>query len=144
MRKINSKQTLVKFVWCESPITIDKSWGFQDAPNGAFLKLNSECTVVSHLVQPNADKTAPVGWIPSTDEVIVKNDLKGFFDKAPIWVSEDVINNQECKLKTLDGPITYNITEPSVICCNGVDEPDFEDCWVQTVKELEKNYEYGN
>lgn len=141
MIKVQSRQKLVKFVWCESPITINKSWGFQDAPDGAFLKLNNELTEVSHLVQPNADKSAPVGWIPSLDNIVAINNLKGFFDKAPIWVSPSIINNQVLKLKTLDGEIPYDIKEPSVIVCNGIDEPDFEDCWVMKLAELQKNYE---
>lgn len=64
---VKSRQRDVKFLWCGSPITIDKrnEWGtngdnLQIALNGAFLKLKSD-TEISHLVQPNEDKTAPVG-----------------------------------------------------------------------------------
>lgn len=146
----NSNQHNVRFVWCPSPVTIDKSgsWGegnFQKGPNGAFLKLNNDFVTVSHLVQPNADKTAPKGWMP---QINPENEelIPGFFDKGDIWVVENtVLENQEFKLNTLDGPLTYNVTEPSIIVCNDENgEPDLNDAWVMTIKNFNKNYSYDD
>jgi hypothetical protein len=140
MRKVESKQRSVLFVWCPSPVTIDKraEWGkenadnLQRAPNGAFLKMSSP-TEVSHLVQPNADKTAPVGWVPS--------DGPGLFNKAPIWVDQILRPGDFKHLRTLDGDIEYEIKEPSMVTYNDRDgKANLEDGWVQTVANLQKNY----
>jgi hypothetical protein len=137
MKKVKSKQ-VAEFVFCKDPMTIDKraSWGdspdnFRRAPNGAFLKLSGD--KVANLVQPNEDFSAPVGWI----HVEGRN-----FAKEDIWVEEIEEGVTEVTLKTLDGPITYTISEPSVICYNGQDEPNLKDCWIQTISNLKKNYEY--
>lgn len=141
-------------MWCPAPITIDKtaSWGagnFQEGPNGAFLKINSDFYTVSHLVQPNADKTAPLGWVP-TEEAVTK-DMKGLFDKMDVWVvtNEDdsflVLNDQIFTLKIADSkkPFNYEITEPSVIVCNDINgEPNMDDAWIIKLADFEKNYEY--
>lgn len=129
------------FVFCPSAITIDKraDWGdtadnLQQGPNGAFLKM-ADAYTVSHLVQPNEDKTAPVGWIVGSE--------RGPFDKAPIWIDEvNVLKAGDTKkMKTLDGLITYTAKEPAMICYNDVEgKPNFDDGWVQTVANLKKNY----
>jgi hypothetical protein len=142
MRLIQSKQRNVMFVFCASPITIDKraEWGpdgsnLQEAPNGAFLKMNSP-TEVSHLVQPNEDKTAPVGWVPG--------DSPGLYTKSPIWVEDEVLQpGTTVSMMTLDGPMTYVPREESVVCYNGdVNGPNLQDGWIQTLKNLSKNYEF--
>lgn len=139
MRLIRSKQRNVPFVFCASPVTIDKSadWGpgnLQNAPNGAFLKMSSP-TEVSHLVQPNEDKTAPIGWVPG--------DGSGLFNKAPIWVEEEILQPGTSRdVNTLDGMIVYQVREPSMICYNGDEKvANIYDGWIQTVRELTKNYE---
>lgn len=142
MRRITSKQVNVRFVWCSSPITIDKrdEWGnaadnLQIAPNGAFLKMKGN-TEVTHLVQPNADKTAPVGWIPGSEP--------GLFDKSPIYIGEYIQAGDKITLRTLDGRVTYTATELSVVCANEKDGcPDLNDQWVQKISDVEKNYFIG-
>ncbi len=140
MKKAISNQKSIRFVWCPKPVAITASWGLQEAPDGAFLKLQDDFVTVSHLVQPNADKTAPIGWEPiynpENGELI-----PGFFDKKDIWVADVVLENQQFNLKTADGPMSYDITEPSYIVCNDKNgEPDLEDSWVMTVATFSKNY----
>lgn len=65
MRKVESKQRNVKFSFCIEPVTIDKSaeWGpgnVQNFPDGVFFKHDPETDEITHGVQPNSDKTAPV------------------------------------------------------------------------------------
>ena len=141
MRLITSKQVGVKFIACPSPVIIDKreAWGesasnLQQAPNGAFLKMQDDLTV-SHLVQPNADFTAPVGWVIGS--------APGLYDKAPIFVTDEVLAiGSKVKLDTLDGPIEYDVKEPAMICYNvGADgAANFADGWVQKLADLQKNY----
>jgi len=145
MTRINSKQFNVAFVFCPSPITIDKrkDWAgadgqqdesnLQKAPNGAFLKMSSP-TEVSHLVQPNADRTAPEGWVPG--------DGPGLFTKSPIWVTGvEIPAGTPTEVYTLDGGITYTFDEPAMLCYNGDENgPNYNDGWVQTMKNLRKNY----
>ncbi len=142
MRLVQSKQKNVVFVFCSFPVTIDKrgDWGpdpsnLQIGPNGAFLKMNSP-TVVSHLVQPNQEKTAPVGW--------VQGESAGLFNKAPIWVTDEVLQTGTTKqMKTLDGDLNYEVKEPSMVCYNGDQNgPNLNDGWVQTMNNLQKNYEF--
>ncbi len=142
MRFVQSRQVSVAFVFCPSPIVIDKraEWGqdptnLQEAPNGAFLKMSSP-TEVSHLVHPNADKSAPVGW--------VQGDGPGLFDKSPIWVEDEILQPGTTKLmQTLDGDLNYDINEPSVVCYNGdLNGPNLSDGWVQTIRNVEKNYDF--
>ncbi len=142
MRLIQSKQRNVAFVFCASPVVIDKraEWGqdpsnLQQGPNGAFLKMNSS-TEVSHLVQPNEDKSAPVGWI--------QGDGPGLFTKSPIWVEDEVIQpGAKIQMMTLDGEINYEVKEPSVVCYNGdTSGPNLADGWIQSMKNLTKNYEF--
>jgi hypothetical protein len=137
--RVLSKQRGVAFVFCADPVTIDKrkSWGenadnLQHAPNGAFLKMKSP-TEVSHLVQPNDDKTAPVGWMPAGD---------GLFDKLPIHILRRVEAGETVKLQTLDGEITYEVKEPSAVVCNDkAGQPNEADSWVQDWSDIVKNYE---
>lgn len=137
--RLLSKQRGVAFVFCPDPITIDKrfAWGensdnLQHGPNGAFLKMKTP-TVVSHLVQPNADRSAPVGWMRSGD---------GLYDKLPIHVLRRVDAGEVVELTTLDGPIKYEIKEPSAVVCNDIDgQPNHADSWVQKWSDVEKNYE---
>ncbi len=140
MKKVLSKQRSVAFIICRSPLVIDKrgSWGnspenFQEAPNGAFLKMK-DATEVSHLVQPNADFSAPVGWVPGS--------APGLFDKAPIWIDEKIHQAGETiEVDGLDGFMEYIITEPSVTVYNEQDgQPNLKDGWVQKMTDLEKNY----
>jgi hypothetical protein len=82
MKLVSSRQKNVTFIKCFDPLTIDKSksWGpnnFQAAPKGAFLKMKNDSTV-SHLVQPNADFSAPIGWVYTGNG--------NLYDKAPIFV----------------------------------------------------------
>lgn len=140
MKKIDSHQRNIRFIFCGSPVTIDKraAWGnnadnLQQGPNGAFLKMKNE-TEVSHLVQPNADKTAPVGWI--------QGDGPGLFHKEPIWVDEEVLQPGTVKpIMTLDGPIEYEVKTLSQVCYNDKGNlPNQEDSWVQSVEDIKKNY----
>lgn len=140
MRLITSKQTGVRFAKCNSPVIIDKSasWGAgnrQEAPNGAFLKMDDAGLTVSHLVQPNDDWSAPIGWVPT--------DKAGIFDKAPIWVTDEVLDvGAKVAVNTADGPMNYDVAEPSMVCFNsGADgQPNSDDGWVQTLVNLKKNY----
>lgn len=139
MKRVESKQRGVTFLWCPNPITIDKSieWGegnFQTALSGAFLKVN-DGLVVSHPVQPNAECSAPLGW--------VQTEKDGVFDKCSIYVdtSKQYDYGDVVTLDTADGTIAYNVMEPSYICYNELDgNVDYSGPWVQTVKNIEKNY----
>ncbi len=142
MRKLLSKQIGVHFLFCASPVTIDKraEWGdsadnLQQAPNGAFLKTSSP-TEISHLVQPNADKTAPIGWMPGS--------APGLFNKLPIWVDDEYLLQvgEVKKLATADGEIEYTAKELSMVCYNDLNgTPNEADAWVQTVAAVKQNYE---
>ncbi len=140
MRKVSSNQKDVPFAWCPSPVTIDKrgEWGasaenLQHGPGGAFLKFASP-TSISHLVQPNADKTAPVGWIVGSGP--------GLFSKSDIWITCDELQpGARVGMQTADGPISYDVKVPSMVCYNDKDgAPNLDDGWVQTMKDLKKNY----
>ena len=141
MKKIQSRQRNILFIFCESPITIDKSkeWGannHQLAPNGAFLKVNEgEELSISHLVQPNDSKSSPIGWIKVGENR---------FDKAPIWIEEEQLPiGKTIPIKTADGLINYEVKEAGHLCYNDNNgEPDLNDCWAQTVVNLKKNYEF--
>lgn len=141
MKRLLSLQRDVPFVWCSSPVIIDKrgDWGddpnnLQNAPNGAFLKMKDPQTV-SHLVQPNKDRSAPMGWVPGS--------WPGLFDKQPIWVAQEVIPPGTTKfVATQDGGMNYKFDVPSVFCCNDQNgQPNLADAWVQKVSDLQKNYE---
>jgi hypothetical protein len=141
--KAREPQLGVPFVKCKHPVTIDRSdWGpgnFQNGPNGAFLKLNADFSV-SHLVQPNADKTAPKGWERTET-------LQGgvpLFDKQDIWVDPRIIENETVHVLTLDGPMTYQVTHPSVLVYNMDEngEVDHSDSWIMTIENFQKNYFY--
>ena len=150
MKKYNSKQKSVEFIWCPDPITIDKrsSWGNTDdnlqvASNGAFLKLitnSNNCIsiqTISHLVQPKEDKSAPVGWVPTPFS-------PGFFDKEPIWIDDKIIPAFDVyEFATADGKMVYCLDEDAKVCYNCLEngEPDYKDGWLQKVSEIEKNYE---
>lgn len=145
MKRIMSTQAGVFFAFCSSPVTIDKraAWGntadnLQEAPDGAFIKMNEKdgTLSVSHLVQPNEDKSAPVGWIPGSGP--------NRFDKEPIWINEKIIDpGVTTTVNGLDGPMEYTFDEPSIICYNGDENgPDLKDGWVQTLTNLKKNYVY--
>ena len=137
--KVLSKQRNVSFIFCSDPITIDKrkSWGesndnLQIATNGAFLKMKTPFEV-SHLVQPNEDKTAPVGWVSVGD---------GLYNKLPIHIIRKVEAGEIVELNTLDGKITYECKELSAIVCNDCNgSPDENDCWIQSWENIIKNYE---
>jgi hypothetical protein len=140
MKKIQSTQRNVSFVFCPSPVTIDKrgEWGdnadnLQHGAGGAFLKMKDQ-TTVSHLVQPNEDKTAPIGWVVGSGP--------GLFDKTPIWIEEEVLPVGSTKvLQTLDGVMSYEVKKPSVVCYNDLDgKPNQKDSWAQTLDNLRSNY----
>jgi hypothetical protein len=137
MRKVKSRQKKVKFSFCKAPVTIDKSasWGpgnFQNFPDGVFFKHDDKNSgVVTHGVQPNAEKTAPIGW---------EKNAKGTFDKLPIWVDKKVITEGTVTMQTKDGEINYEIKAPSCKVYNGADKPDLTDGWIMKVGELIKNY----
>ncbi len=144
MKKIVSKQRAVVFLFCASPVTIDKSaeWGpgnLQLAPNGAFLKVHEpegEDLTITHLVQPNADKTAPIGWVKTSSNM---------YDKVPIWVDDEnpLPVGETVPIQTADGLINYEVKEPAYRCYNDLDgEPNPDDCWAQTEAALKKNYEF--
>jgi hypothetical protein len=147
MKFIESKQKFQKFSWCPHPVTIDKSadWGpgnKQEFPEGVFLKHQDACDV-THGVQPNTDKTAPVGWVKSDlTTAMYIGSTYGLFDKCPIWVEDETLK-ADTTVNTLDGVIDYKYDPlvPSVICYNGdASGPNMADAWVQTVKNVEKNY----
>jgi len=131
MKKLLSKQIGVQFFYCPSPVTLDKraSWGndpsnFQQGPNGAFLKTDANGNI-SHLVQPNADNTAPIGWQPSMIGIT------NTYDKKPIWINPEQIEaGVVLEVKTLDGDIVYTVNEPSHICYNSATDgsADLNDC----------------
>lgn len=137
--RVLSKQRNVRFVFCDDPITIDKrgSWGensdnIQQGPNGAFLKMKS-ATEVSHLVQPNADRSAPVGWMKSGE---------GLYDKLPIHIVRRAEAGEVVEVATIDGPMKYEFQESWAIVCNDVDgQPNESDSWGQKWSDIEKNYE---
>lgn len=140
LKRLKSKQRNIRFVFCPFPITLDmrKEWGqsddnIQHGPRGAFLKLKANGDI-SHLVQPNDDLSAPVGW-QKAEEI-------GYFNKNPIWVEDEVLpSGTTKKLVTLDGPITYTATELSMVCYNEVGgAPNPDDGWIQTVAEIQKHY----
>jgi hypothetical protein len=143
MRKINSKQKAVQFIWCPDPITIDKRRSCGDDPQniqiaqkGVFLKMKN-ATTVSHLVQPNALSNAPVGW--------VMTDVPGLFDKSPIWISDEVIPAfTVVEIQTLDGLLRPFFDEPSMLCYNSKEDGsvDLDDVWLQKISDIQKNYEY--
>ena len=138
MRKIESKQKNIVFIYCKDPVTIDKSssWGdgnIQNFPKGVFLKLNVH-SEVTHGVQPNEENTAPEGWLKGTRGI--------GYNKKPIWIGEKLFPGEIKIINTLDGQIEYNIGEDSYICYNGEDSPNIQDSWIQSVRELEKNYEF--
>lgn len=137
MRKIESNQRNINFSFCPSPVTIDKSseWGpgnLQNFPDGVFLKHDDVTGEVTHGVQPNEDKSAPVGW--TSDE--------NGFKKLPIWLGKELEVGTVTGLETLDGPINYEVTEESYLCYNdnGNGEPNLGDSWAQTKVALDKNY----
>lgn len=136
MKLVKSKQSKIKFIVIKSPITIDKSkdWGpgnFQNFPNGAFLKVEGE--EISHGVQPEDDFSNPIGWIPNKEA--------GFFDKKPIWISDDTFEEGMISLSTKDGHIHYEVNEPCKVCYNNLNnKADLTDAWVQTIDSLQKNY----
>ncbi len=137
---IKSKQIRVHFVFCPHPIMMDLSEVFgpgnlQFAQSGAFLKMQDDHFTVSHLVQSNADQTAPIGWRPTSQ--------KGRFDKNPIWVEEEkLVAGDVVNMMTKDGKINYEVTEPSRICYNDLNgQPDLTDRWVQKESVLRQNYE---
>ena len=147
MKLIKSNQTGIFFAFCPSPVTIDKreSWGpdetnFQQGPDGAWLKMSwkDDQWVVSHLVQPNADNSAPKGWIQGSGP--------GLFDKEPIWIddSKSFQIGEIIEMDTIDGPIKYEVKEPVAITYNGDENgPDKRDGWVQTIANIKKNYQYS-
>lgn len=137
---VASTQKDVQFTFCESPMTIDKSdeWGpgnLQLFPKGAFLKHFAK-GLISHGVQPNENKTAPVGW--------VRGNL-GLFDKSPIWILEALEVGKTHRISTLDGIIDYEAKEPAYLVCQDFDgDPDYSDSWAMAKKELEKSYLIDN
>lgn len=141
IKLIISKQRS-EFLPCYSPVTIDKrkDWGdnsdnVQKADNGAFLKISNN--EVTHLVQPKEDFSAPIGWV----KVEYSEHSKILYSKLPIWVDMKPLREGEiCTLQTKDGQIQYEIKEESYICYNDNNGLDPSDPWIQTRKELEKNY----
>ena len=148
-RIAKSKQAPTEFFWCPDPVTIDKSgsWGagnFQQAPNGAFLKWDEKKGRISHLVQPNADKTAPIGWKKSPDGdpfLFVKSDIAVIQKFTPPRCGVSVVGELSLKVHTRDGVIEYEVREPSYLVCNlNGDDVDLTDCWVIAEAEFDKNY----
>lgn len=137
MKLIQSRQKDVTFIKCPDPVIIDKSksWGpgnLQNGPGGAFLKMKNPSTV-SHLVQPNDDFSAPIGWVYTGKE--------NLYDKAPIYVGEKVLKGETKSLHTLDGFINYVADEDSFVVCNQVDEqPNLADSWLIKESQLKKDY----
>lgn len=128
----------VTFIKCEHPFTIDKSaeWGegnVQEFPNGGYLRIVEGC--VGWGVQPNADFTAPIGWVPNG---------KGTFDKLPIWVQDFIYKPTGfLPLLTKDGFISYEVKTPTVIVYNCKNNrPDWQDSWAMPFADLVKRYSY--
>lgn len=151
MQLLQSKQCDVPFAFCGNPLTIDKraDWGddpanFQTAPDGAFLKLQKTAFpnattlyLVTSLVHPNAEKSAPIGWMRGSEQ--------GLFSKLPIWVdSANPLNEGDTvELATPDKKKVYTAKEPSLVCYNDLNgEPNLQDGWVQTIANVTKNYVY--
>jgi hypothetical protein len=113
------------------------NWGLnakQKFKEGCFMKVYNT-GIVSVGVQPNKDKTSPVGYTK------LKN---GKFIKNNIIIVKYLKANQRILLKTLDGWIFYNITEPSVIVAQ-TDEnncANLNDVWKKTISSLKKDYYY--
>ena len=140
---VESTQKDVMFLHTDDPFTIDKSaeWGegnIQEFPDGGFVKASSQ-TQFSHGVQPREDTVfAPLGWIQGSEA--------GLYSKAPIAVNLATLLNEgdEVELHTKDGVMDYVVKEPSFYCYN-VDADgvvDFSDVWVQSIRNLEKNYSF--
>lgn len=147
MKLVQSTQKNVRFIFCPNPVTVDKSleWGegnLQVAKEYAFLKLKNDGFTVANLVQSNKSKSAPVGWIRSSeiDEI-------GFFNKKPILVDDSTIYQpgESVELETLDGKMKYSFDKSFVIVYNSTDEGELDqkDCWAMTLENLKKNYDYS-
>lgn len=154
--KIESIQGSHYFIRCDDPIILDKSksWGegnLQSHPNGCFLRVNAPVngvSSVSHCVAFNHYKTEPKGWYHLRDRKYLKRAIwitGRILLPSPINTSPTII-----QLDTADGPMTYKITEPSMLVCNQIThdidrcygEPDIDDCWIDTVSSIKKKYEW--
>jgi len=137
IKKVNSKQNRVQFSFCPHPFTIDKSseWGEgnkQLFPDGGYMKHESIGSInVTHGVQPNIYGTSPIGWLKNND---------GTFRKQPIFIGEELKVGTTHELNTLDGVVSYEVKEPSILCYNGTTEPNMKDVYVQSIKNLQENY----
>jgi len=143
---VDSFQRYIMFFWLSSPTTIDKQadWGegddnYQMFPNGTYLKASDGTgdIEISHGVQPNEAGTAPLGWTYNSPNR---------YDKLSIWVSHEIYPaGTKLTVKTADNvkPLEYICKKDSVLVANYLPsgEPNTDDVWVQTVENLEKNYD---
>lgn len=149
MKQYKSKEGTRKFGWLGFPCSFT-TWGSKwEFPNGAFIShvgsnAINDTPEFSHGVQPNADKTAPVGWKPT--------EFPGTFEKMDIW-SDGVIVDPEivsvitvCCLDAPNGTKNYEVEEPSIITFNSNNDgsPNFADGWLQSLKGFESKYELAD
>jgi hypothetical protein len=136
MFKAISRKGRVRHIFCPHPMTLDKSssWGpgnVQHFPNGCYLQLN-ERGEVTHGVQPNAARTAPIGWHHVEGE---------FYEKDLVWAEHRT--ESSVKLMTLDGPMTYDNHESNgFVLYNATPEgdPDYDDPWFMSAKKFHRVY----
>lgn len=146
MRLIKSRQRNVKFSYCPSPVTIDKSseWGegnIQKFPNGVFFKHDDLTDTVTHGVQPcSSDQSKPEGWEHEVDEdgsVLGKT-----FRKNDIFLIKELEVGTIEAVETLDGTMEMDIKNPSSLVCQSENgEPNKGDSWVIENEELKKLYD---
>lgn len=143
MKKISSKQRGIPFVYCQFPMTIDRSdiWGegsVQNFPNGCFLKFEDNGNV-SWGVQPQEVNFAPVGWVIDR---IKYGDINIYYcDKEPIWVIEKLEVGKTKVVNSVDGVMKYEVNELSYLVCRDEDDaPNLKDSYVISAKELKEKY----
>jgi hypothetical protein len=138
---MKSKQTIFKstkpptmHIFAADPVTIDKSaeWGegnLQNFPDGVFLQIPHD--TVTHGVQPNNDKTAPIGWHHTGNSLYGKNDIIA-----------EITTDTVVTLITRDGDMIYdNPDKNGWICYNIVDGMrDHTDPWFVTNEKFQQLY----
>lgn len=144
LKKLHSTQLSVRFSWLDAPTTIDMSekWGknsVQIFNDGVFLKHDEEGRV-THGVQPNKDRTSPIGWEKCNSD-------GNFYRKLPVWVDLDnlidpkIIKKPYARIKTLDGDMDYKLDEIFVkVYQDNNGQPNLKDIWLIPLRELKSLY----
>lgn len=117
-------------------MTLDKSssWGpenVQHFPNGCFLQVNDRGEV-THGVQANPGKNAPVGWHHVGGE---------FFEKDLVWAEHRT--ESTVRLTTLDGPMVYQNPEADgyvLYNTTPTGDPDLRDPWFVPAEKFHRIY----